>query len=129
VNVPVHNTLFIIAKMGVKPISKTGRFESHMWLLTDEEASMEQISLHREKSERAYRGGTITEVRDASLQEIAEHQTLMIAQGKEVMKTTVGRKVVVFQMDKAWKAIWPIGARNNPMAHKGTGYVEQKHVN
>ena len=45
-----NNTLFILAKWGLKSIRHSGIFESHMWILTDEETSMKYVSLHKSKA-------------------------------------------------------------------------------
>jgi hypothetical protein len=119
-----NNTLFIMTKYGLKVVDKSGIFESHMWLLNDMESSMKYVSLHKSKSDRAYRGGEILEIREATEEEISAHQELVAKHGREAMAIEDGRKVVVFKWDKAWKAIWPAKAKTNPMAYKGTGYVE-----
>jgi len=117
------NTLFIIAKMGVKDIDKSGIFESHMWLLDDHEESMKYVSLHKCKADRAYMGGRIIKVRLATDSEIKEHQDLMVKNGKERMRVTDGRKVVVFRLEPKWKAPWPIPAKTNRRTYKCIGYV------
>ena len=117
------NTLFIIATMGVKPIDKSGVFESHMWLLVDREESMEYVSLHKSKADRAYIGGRIIKVRLATDSEIKEHQDLMVKNGKGPMKVTNGRKVVVFRLEPKWNAPWPNLATPNRMMYKCIGYI------
>ena len=117
------NTLFILAKMGVKHTDKSGVSESHMWLLDDQEEAMEYVSLHKSKAHRAYVGGRIIEVRLASDSEIKEHQYLMLKNGKGRMQITDRRKVVVF-CRKAKKAPWPNHAKTNPRAYKCVGYVD-----
>ncbi len=117
------NTLFILAKMGLKVADKSGVFESHMWLLDDHEESMEYVSLHKSKADRAYKGGRIIEVRLATDSEIREHQDLMSKNGKGPMQVTDRRKVVVFRLEPKWKALWPNHAKTNPRAYKGIGRV------
>ena len=117
------NTLFIIAKMGVKVIDKSGVFESHMWLLDDHEESMKYVSLHKCKADRAYMGGRIIKVRLATDSEIKEHQDLMAKNDKGPMKRTDGRKVVVFRRKPEWKAPWPNHAKTNRRTYKCIGYV------
>jgi hypothetical protein len=119
------NTLFIIAKMGVKDkkIDKSGVFESHMWLLNDHEESMKYLSLHKRKADRAYRGGQIIKVRLATDSEIKEHQDLMVRNGKRPMQITDGRKVVEFRLEPKWKAPWPNVAKTNRRMYKCIGYV------
>ena len=117
------NTLFIIAKMGVKPIDKSGVFESHMWLLNACEGSMKYVSLHRSKNDPAYIGGKITRVRLATNGDIEEHQDCMVENGRERMNRTDGRKVVVFSREPKWKASWPDLPEPNRRMYKRAGYV------
>ena len=117
------NTLFILANWGLKT-DKSGIFESHMWLLNEQEESMKFVSLHKSKGKRSYKGGKIIEIRSASENEIKEHQTLMVKNEKSQMKITENRKVVVFRFEPDWNTIWPEYARTNPMAYKGLGFVD-----
>ena len=117
------NTLFILAKMGLKDTDKSGIFESHMWRLDGHEESMEYVSLHKSKADRAYIGGRIIEVRLAIDSEIKEHQDLMVKNGKGPMKVTDGRKVVVFRLEPKWNAPWPNPATPNRMMYKCIGYI------
>ncbi|TKJ35942.1 MAG: hypothetical protein CEE38_13095 [Planctomycetes bacterium B3_Pla] len=117
------NTLFILAKMGLKDTDKSGVSESHMWLLDDHEESMEYVSLHMSKADCAYIGGRIIEVRLATNSEIKEHQDLMVKNGKGPMCITDGRKVVVFRRNPRRKTPWPKHAKTNPRAYKCIGYV------
>jgi hypothetical protein len=119
-----NNTLFILAKWGLKRIDKAGIFESHMWLLDGYELSMRYVSLHKSKAERASKGGEIIQIRDATQIEIEEHQQLLRNNGLEEMQVLEGRKIIVFQLDQNWKTLWPKEAKRNPMAYKGLGFVE-----
>ena len=123
-SVSENNTLFILTKYGLKVGAEPGLFESHMWLLTESEASMQYVSLHKSKSDRAYRGGEIIDIRDATDDEIVTHQELVAKHGRDSMAIEEGRKVVVFKWDKAWDVMWPAHAKTNPMAYKGLGFVE-----
>ena len=60
------NTLFILSKLSLKLIDKKGICESSMWLLTEDEESMKYLSLHKSKSDRAYKGGEILSIRAVS---------------------------------------------------------------
>ena len=58
------NTLFILAKWGLKVVD--GVYETHMWILTEQEASMKYVSLHKSKADRAGKGGEIVKIRLAT---------------------------------------------------------------
>lgn len=116
------NTLFILAKYGLKVVGDV--FETHMWILTEQEASMKYVSLHKSKSDRAGKGGEIVNIRLATEDEIEAHQALLKKAGSVPMKTVVGRKIVEFKPFRRWNPIWPNDARTSPMAYKGLGYIE-----
>ncbi len=119
-----NNTLFLLTNWGLHRVDSTGVFESHMWNLDANESSMQYFSMHKSKADRAYRGGKIVDIRSATEAEIEAHQELMKQKGREKMRLTHDRKVVVFQMIRGWNAIWPLEARSNPMAYKGMGFVD-----
>jgi hypothetical protein len=116
------NTLFILAKYGLKVVGDV--FETHMWILTDQEASMKYVSLHKSKSDRASKGGEIVNVRLATEDEIEAHQALLKKAGSVPMKSVDGRKIVEFKPFRKWNPIWPNAARTSPMAYKGLGFIE-----
>jgi len=116
------NTLFILAKWGLKVVDNL--FETHMWVLTDEEASMKYVSLHKSKSDRASKGGEIVNIRLATEDEIEAHQALLKKAGSVPMKSVVGRKIVEFRPLRQWNPIWPNNAKRSPMAYKGLGYIK-----
>ncbi len=116
------NTLFILAKWGLKVVDDL--FESHMWVLTDQEASMKYVSLHKSKSDRASKGGEIVNVRLATEDEIEAHQALLKKHGGVPMKSVVGRRIVEFRPFRMWNPHWPNAAKTSPMAYKGLGYIE-----
>ena len=118
------NTLFLLYKHGLRLIDKKGVCESGIWLLTDEERQMEYLSLHRSKSDRAYKGGKILEIRDATEQDVAAHYELIKKELPDSAQSVKARQIITFQMDRDWNILWPEDARKNPMAHKGTGHVE-----
>ena len=120
------NTLFILANWGLK-VDKSGIFESHMWLLDEQEENMKFVSLHHSKAKRAYKGGRIIEIRLASDIEIEEHQALMVKHNRDPMQNPDKRKIVVFHFDPEWNALWPEYAKTNPMTYKGTGFVDWNH--
>ncbi len=117
------NTLFILANWGLK-VNKDNKLESHMWLLNNQEVAMDFVSFHKSKSERAYKGGRIIDIRSATPKEIAEHQALMIKNNKGVMKDIENRKIIVFYPESKWNVLWPEDAKTSQMAYKGTGFIK-----
>ncbi|RLU00981.1 hypothetical protein [Ketobacter sp.] len=121
---PVPNTLFLIAKHGLEKGSEPGLLESWMWNLTSEDESMSYVSLHKSKSDRAYKGGCIVEIREVSDSEVEKHQELLESLGKDPMQDTGARKIIVFKVDPKWNKLWPRNAKYHQMAYKSTGYIE-----
>jgi len=118
-----ENTLFIIARFGIYPTDTLGIQKSMMWLLTSEDETMKYVSFHRSKSSRAYRGGKIISISEATEPEILKHQSLMAQENNGEMLDTKRRKVITFQMIPNWNTLWPREAQNNQMAYKGIGYL------
>ncbi len=116
------NTLFILAKWGLKVVDDV--FETHMWNLTEQEASMKYVSLHKSKADRASKGGAIVNIRLATEDEVQAHQALLTKKGNRPMKSVVGRKIIEFRQNRKWNPHWPIDAKTNPMAYKALGYIE-----
>ncbi|MEM7259010.1 MAG: hypothetical protein AAF404_16660 [Pseudomonadota bacterium] len=117
------NTLFLLCKHGLKLIDKKGICESAMWSLTEDEKEMKYLSLHRSKSDRAYKGGEILDIRQASEEEIREHYQSIKKSIPESTAASRQRMIITFQIDRDWDVLWPEEARANPMAHKGTGHI------
>ena len=117
------NTLFILAKWRLKQVDY-GVFETHMWILSDQEASMEYVSLHKTKADRASNGGEIVDVRLATEDEVQAHQALLAKKGNPPMKSVDGRKIVRFKLYSKWNPHWPADAKKNPMAYKALGYID-----
>jgi len=118
------NTLFLIARFGLKGTDKVGVLESHMWLLDPADIAMENVSFHKSKSDRAYKGGKILGFRDATDEEFQAHQELMensdagsMADNKKL------RQIIVFQPTRLWNKLWPASAKSKPMAVKALGFV------
>jgi hypothetical protein len=124
--VPDPNTLFLIAKHGLKKGPKSGLLESWMWNLKPHEESMSYLSLHKTKTERAFKGGRIVEFRTATNNEVEEHQQLLDKLGKNQMRDIAARKIVVFRVDPDWDKLWPQNAKSHQMAYKATGYIAVK---
>ena len=116
------NTLFILAKWGLKVVGDV--FETHMWILTEQDASMKYVSLHKSKSDRASKGGETVNIRLATEDEVRAHQALLKKEGNVPMKSVDDRKVVAFRPIRNWNPIWPNDAKKSPMAYKGLGYIE-----
>ena len=123
---PKPHTLFILTNWGLHRVDPSGIFESHMWLLDENDREMEYVSLHRSKSERAYRGGKILEIRDATDLEIEFHQNMMRENGRDDMSIVGGRKIVIFQMERGWNVLWPKSAVKSQMDYKGAGYINRE---
>jgi hypothetical protein len=117
------NTLFLLAKHGLKSGSELGLLESWMWNLTEEEQSMKFVSLHRSKSDRANKGGQFVSIREATNTEIREHQDLLRSLDKDLMQVTDTRMIIVFRVDRKWNKIWA-SSDSHQMAYKGLGYVD-----
>ena len=117
------NTLFILAKWGLKKVVDN-IFETHMWILTDQDESMDYVSLHKSKANRASKGGKIVDIRLATKDEVQAHQDLLTKKGNRPMKVVDGRKIVKFELNPKWDPNWPLDAKTNPMAYKGLGYID-----
>lgn len=120
------NTLFLIARFGLKMTTEKGILESWMWILDPPDSSMKYVSFHKTKSDRAYKGGELIGTRDPSEAEYEEHQELMRKLDEGQMESRVGRKILIFRLIPTWKELWPQAAKSNPMAYKALGYVEPK---
>ena len=118
------NTLFLLYKHGLRLIDKKGVCESGIWQLSDEEQQMKFLSLHRSKSDRAYKGGEILEMRQASQEDIEDYYKLTKQPLPDNIDALKERHIVTFQIDRDWNVLWPEDARKNPMANKGTGHIE-----
>lgn len=119
------NTLFLIAKHGLNMSEDEGCLELWMWNLSIDERQMQFLSMHRSKSERAYRGGKIQRIRAATEDEVNQHQEFLAKEGKPLMQDTDQRMIIVFKPDPGWKSLWPDDAKLHQMAYKGIGFVER----
>lgn len=123
-NMPEPNTLFLIARHGLKMGSERGLLESWMWDLTPDDESMSYLSLHKSKSDRAHKGGAIVGFREATEGEVLGHQALLAEIGQEAMQDTAARKIIIFRVDPNWKKPWSKESRSHQMAYKAVGHVE-----
>ena len=118
------NTLFLIAKSGLKGTDQVGVLESWMWMLDSADTSMEYVSFHKTKSARAYKGGKVIEYRDATNEEFQTHQELLKKRGEASMaESKEPRKIIVFEPVRSWNKLWPASAKSKPMAFKGLVHV------
>lgn len=106
------------------PSKERGVLESWMWNLSHREEKMSYISLHKSKNDRAHKGGKIIGLRDASKEEVAKHQTLLVSLGKDEMHDVDGRKIVIFKLDPNWNKLWPKDAKTHQMSYKGIGFID-----
>ncbi len=69
-----------------------------MWLLDPADITMENVSFHKSKSDRAYKGGKILGFRDATDEEFQAHQELMQKPDEGSMADNEKlRQIIVFQ--------------------------------
>jgi hypothetical protein len=118
-----NNTLFLIARFGLKMTPEKGILESWMWILDPPDSKMKYVSFHKTKADRAYKGGELIGTREPSEAEYEEHQALMRKLDEGQMESREGRKILIFRLIPSWKMIWPQAAKLNPMAYKALGYV------
>ena len=120
-----QNTLYLIAEYGLHSTGTKGILESWMWILEPLDCRMKYISFHRAKSERAYKGGKILDVRIATADEFEAHQKEVKQRGKDLMDPEKPRKIIVFEPIPFWKELWSQTAKSHQMAYKALGYVER----
>ena len=114
-------TLFLIAKHGLYKGPKQGLLESWMWNLNSNDETMAYVSLHKSKTDRAYKGGLIVAFRDATPNDIAQHQKFLKSIGQEQMQATDARRIIVFQLGPMWNKGWLKEAITHQMAYKANG--------
>ena len=123
-----HNTLFLIARFGLKGTDTTGILESWMWVLNPQDEQMKYVSFHKTKSDRAYKGGEILGFREPTIEEYESHQKEMLKRDEGQMGSREERKIIRWKPIPSWNELWPKEARNNPMAYRGYGSVSPKHT-
>ena len=67
-------------------------------VLTEDEKEMKYLSLHRSKSDRAYKGGEILDIRQADEEEIREHYQSIKKSIPESTAANRQRMIITFQM-------------------------------
>jgi len=90
-----------------------GYLESCMWPLDSEEQSADYVALHKQKSQRSWKGGRIVGVREATEEELSEQP--------EVSSSKKGRMIVRFEPIREYNGRPGIrwgGSRKGSMAYK-----------
>ena len=119
------NTVFLIARFGLKGTGITGILESWMWILDPLDFEMKHVSFHKTKSGRAYKGGEILGFRDPTLEEYEEHQEEMRRRDEGQMKSPDERTIILFKPYPRWKELWPQSAKSHTRDYKALGYVSR----
>lgn len=121
-----YNTLFLIARFGLKGTSTKGLLESWMWSLQALDYDMKYVSFHKTKADRAYKGGKIVGFRKPTLMEYESHQKEMLARAQGQMSPIEGKTIIQWKPILSWKELWPQAAKSNPMAYRGYGTVSRR---
>lgn len=111
--------LHLIDKGASLQLGNNGYLESVMWPLDGEEQSADYVALHKQKSQRSWKGGRIVGFREATEEEIERH-----AEGSSTKK---GRVIVQFEPIRQYNGRPGIrwgGARKGTMAYKSLETVE-----
>ncbi|MBS95466.1 MAG: hypothetical protein CL799_13575 [Chromatiales bacterium] len=98
-----------------------GYLESLMWVLDSDESSADYVALHKQKSQRSWKGGRVIGVREATEAEITAKTTEM--NGKK------GRMVVQFEPIRGYNGRPGIpwgGSRKGAMAYKSLETLDEK---
>jgi hypothetical protein len=98
-----------------------GYLESFMWPLDSEELCAEYVALHKQKSQRSWKGGRIIGFREATEEEVAT--------GPTHVATKKGRTIVRFEPIREYNGRpglrWG-GSRKGSMAYKSLEELDQK---
>jgi hypothetical protein len=98
-----------------------GYLESFMWPLDSEELSAEYVALHKQKSQRSWKGGRIVGFREATEDEVIT--------GPKHVATKKGRTIVQFEPIREYNGRpglrWG-GSRKGSMAYKSLEELDQK---
>ena len=63
-----------------------GHLESFMWSLDNDELSADYVALHKQKSQRSWKGGKILGVREATEEEMTERDDLVTKKGTMIVQ-------------------------------------------
>jgi hypothetical protein len=105
--------LHLIEKGGGLNQAPNGYLESFMWLLDGEEQSADYVALHKQKSQRSWKGGRILGVREATEEELTTY-----IDGAASKK---GRLIVQFEPIREYNGRPGVpwgGSRRGTMAYK-----------
>jgi hypothetical protein len=98
-----------------------GYLESCMWPLDSEEQAADYVALHKQKSQRSWKGGLIVGIREATEEEVSEQPEETPAANKK------GRMVVRFEPIREYNGRPGIrwgGSRKGSMAYKSLETVD-----
>jgi hypothetical protein len=111
--------LHLIDKGTSLQLGNLGYLESFMWPLDNEEQTADYVALHKQKSQRSWKGGRIVGVREATEEEVELHA--------ETSATKKGRMIVQFEPIRQYNGrpgiLWG-GARKGTMAYKSLETVD-----
>jgi hypothetical protein len=116
--------LHLIDKGGALQQSSGGNLESWMWPLDNEEQAAEYVALHKQKSQRSWKGGRIVGIREATDDEVSAQPAQ--ANGKK------GRMIVEFEPIREYNGRPGIpwgGSRKGSMAYKSLEELDDKAAN
>jgi hypothetical protein len=111
--------LHLIDKGMSLQLGSAGCLESFMWPLDNEEQSADYVALHKQKSQRSWKGGRIIGFREATDEEIELHAA--------ESSTKKGRVIVQFEPIRQYNGRPGIrwgGSRKGTMAYKSLETVE-----
>jgi hypothetical protein len=98
-----------------------GHLESMLWVLDSEEQTADYVALHKQKSQRSWKGGRILGVREATEDEITTQSSQLT--------TKKGRLVVQFEPIREYNGRPGIpwgGSRKGTMAYKSLETLDEK---
>ena len=111
--------LHLIDKGTSLQLGNDGYLESFMWPLDGEEQSADYVALHKQKSQRSWKGGRIVGFREATEEEIEKHAG--------DTSTKKGRVIVQFEPIRHYNGRPGIrwgGTRKGTMAYKSLETVD-----
>ena len=100
-----------------------GHLESMLWVLDSEELTADYVALHKQKSQRSWKGGRIVGVREATEDEITSQSSQLT--------TKKGRLVVQFEPIREYNGRPGIpwgGSRKGTMAYKSLETVDEQNA-
>lgn len=116
--------LHLIDKGSALQQSTGGNLESWMWPLDSEEQAAEYVALHKQKSQRSWKGGKIVAIREATDDEVTARPT--DAASKK------GRMIVEFEPIREYNGRPGIpwgGSRKGSMAYKSLETLDDQAAN